>query len=63
MGKATQDLRNEHEAILHVLDILDRARSVTEKDEAGFLKFGGELTGFLKIFADKCHHIQFPHML
>lgn len=24
MGKATQDLRNEHEAILYVLQILDK---------------------------------------
>ena len=56
MGKATQDLRSEHDAILHVLDILDRASAIREKDQAGFLKFGGELTGFLKIFADKCHH-------
>jgi len=53
--KATQDLRKEHEAILHVLKILDQAMS-SSKPEADKLKFYGELLYFLKIFADKCHH-------
>ena len=36
MGKATQDLRNEHDSILHVLDIVDRASAIREQDQAGF---------------------------
>lgn len=56
MGKATQDLRNEHDAILHVLQILDKALADDTMDDAAMLKFGGELLHFLKIFADKCHH-------
>lgn len=56
MGKATQDLRNEHDAILHVLKILDNVMADDTKDEAAMLKFGDELISFLKIFADKCHH-------
>ncbi len=56
MGKATQDLRSEHDAILHVLEILDRALAGAEKDEDEMLRFGGELIRFLKTFADKCHH-------
>jgi hemerythrin-like domain-containing protein len=56
MGKATQDLRNEHDAILHVFTILDKVLSSDTKEEAEILKFGNELIYFLKIFADKCHH-------
>lgn len=56
MGKATQDLRNEHDAILHVLEIVDKMLSTgTQKDDEVF-KFGNELVYFLKTFADKCHH-------
>lgn len=55
MGKATQDLKEEHNAILHVLKILDKAMP-SSKPEADMLKFYGELLYFLKIFADKCHH-------
>ena len=56
MGKATEDLRNEHESILHVFSILDRMLSSTTKSDADNLQFGNELVNFLKIFADKCHH-------
>lgn len=56
MGKATQDLRNEHAAILHVFTILDKMLSSTTKSDADNLQFGNELVNFLKIFADKCHH-------
>ena len=56
MGKATQDLRNEHDAILHVLTIVDKMLEDTNRDQAETLRFGGELIYFLKTFADKCHH-------
>lgn len=56
MGKATQDLRNEHDAILHVFQILDAMRASNTQEADQQLKFGGELVNFLKIFADKCHH-------
>lgn len=56
MGKATQDLRKEHDVILHVLTILDKALQSNIKDEQLLLQFGNELVNFLKIFADKCHH-------
>jgi hemerythrin-like domain-containing protein len=56
MGKATQDLRNEHEAILHVLDILDKVIANKDIDEKAKLQFADELVYFLQIFADKCHH-------
>lgn len=56
MGKATQDLRNEHDAILHVFTVLDKMLSSNSKSDADNLRFGNELVYFLKIFADKCHH-------
>jgi hemerythrin-like domain-containing protein len=56
MSKAIEDLKHEHEAILAGLAILD----------AMVARFGGpnpptardarEFLGFLKEFADKCHH-------
>jgi len=56
MSKAIDDLKNEHEAILSAIQILermiagmDKAQSVEPKDMHDFI-------GFLKEFADKCHH-------
>jgi hemerythrin-like domain-containing protein len=56
MGKATGDLRKEHDSILHVLKILDKMMSTDEKEDIVKIKYYNELVYFLKIFADKCHH-------
>jgi hemerythrin-like domain-containing protein len=56
MGKATQDLRKEHEAILYVLQILDKMIDSKRRDAEIVLRYYGEVIYFLKIFADKCHH-------
>ena len=68
MSKAIADLMNEHEAILSAIQILERmiaamekARSVDATDMHAFI-------GFLKEFADKCHHgkeegLLFPAMV
>jgi len=56
MGKATQDLRKEHEAILYVLQILDKMMETDSRDAENLLHYYGEVVYFLKIFADKCHH-------
>lgn len=56
MGKATQDLRKEHEAILFVLKILDKMMQSDSRDAETMLRYYGEVVYFLKIFADKCHH-------
>lgn len=56
MGKATQDLRKEHDSILHVLDILDKMLISTSKDDAEKMRYFNEVVYFLKTFADKCHH-------
>jgi len=56
MGKATQDLRKEHDTILHVLRILDKMITSDTLDQDTRLVYYGEVVYFLKIFADKCHH-------
>lgn len=56
MGKATQDLRKEHEAILYVLQILDKMMQADGNKAETLLQYYGEVVYFLKIFADKCHH-------
>lgn len=56
MGKATQDLRNEHDAILFVLQILDKMMQSKEQSRETMMQYYGELVYFLQIFADKCHH-------
>ena len=56
MGKATQDLRNEHDAILFVLQIVDKMMQSKEQSKETMLQYYGELVYFLQIFADKCHH-------
>ncbi len=55
MGKATQDLKKEHEAIVFVLGILDAMAAETSAD-GDKLQYRYELIDFLKTFADKCHH-------
>lgn len=56
MGKAIQDLRKEHDAILHVLEIVDKMLKDNTKDDSAKLPSYKEVVYFLKIFADKCHH-------
>lgn len=56
MGKATLYLRNEHEAILFVLSIMEEMIKETLLDSKVKLQYRYELIDFLKIFADKCHH-------
>ncbi len=56
MGRATEDLRHEHEAILHVLGILGRANAADGRKAEAKLKFYEELVYFLTVFADRCHH-------
>ena len=56
MSKAIEDLKHEHEAILSSLKILDQ---ITEDIDKGSTPDKVDLSnfiGFLKEFADKCHH-------
>lgn len=56
MLKATEDLRQEHESVLHALRIYDNIMSSGPRDDVVLLKYYEELIYFLKEFADKCHH-------
>lgn len=53
MSKAIDDLKHEHEAILAALQILDRMIKAGEQVPVEELK---GFIGFLREFADKCHH-------
>lgn len=56
MGKATEDLRKEHESIIFVLKVLDKMLQSKKEETESKLSYYGELLYFLRIFADKCHH-------
>lgn len=56
MSKAIADLKNEHEAILSAIQILERMMVVIEKSPSVDTKDIHDFIGFLKEFADKCHH-------
>jgi hemerythrin-like domain-containing protein len=68
MSKAIADLMNEHEAILSAIQILERMIAATEKAASVDTKDIHGFIGFLKEFADKCHHgkeegLLFPAMV
>src|SRR5512143_4021251 len=68
MSKAIADLMNEHEAILSALQLLERMAAEGEKGTPPEQKDILEFIGFLKEFADKCHHgkeegLLFPAMI
>lgn len=56
MRKATQDLKNEHDTILHVFKIIDKVILSTKIDEAAKLQIFNDYVYFLKSFVNKCHH-------
>ncbi len=56
MDYASRDLRDEHEGILHALDII---KKIVIKVKTGSLDDTEDITeiiDFFKVFADKCHH-------
>ncbi|MBE3118876.1 MAG: hemerythrin domain-containing protein [Anaerolineales bacterium] len=68
MSKAIADLMNEHEAILSAIQILERMIATIEKATSVETKDIHDFIGFLKEFADKCHHgkeegLLFPAMI
>jgi hemerythrin-like domain-containing protein len=56
MSKAIADLLNEHEAILSAIQILERMVATMKKAASLDTKDMHAFIGFLKEFADKCHH-------
>jgi len=68
MSKAIADLMNEHEAILSAIQILERMMAAAETAASVETKDLHDFIGFLKEFADKCHHgkeegLLFPAMI
>lgn len=68
MSKGIDDLKHEHEAILVSLQILGSMSERLLLGQAVESKDIGDFVGFLKEFADKCHHrkeegILFPAMV
>ncbi|RJP78588.1 MAG: hemerythrin [Desulfobacteraceae bacterium] len=54
---AINELRNEHQAILMTLSILERMiHRIKEVPEGQVVEHLGRLVEFFKIFVDKCHH-------
>ena len=63
MGRAVQDLVQEHDKILHVLDIIRKVQGNDKISKEALLKFYLELADFIEIYADKCHHGKEEHNL
>lgn len=53
---ATQELRDEHEGILVMLDVLERLADDAAQGRAVNLEHAGQVLDFLRTFADRCHH-------
>lgn len=54
--KATEQLKNEHQAVLLALEILEKICQKLEAGEKVEPKHQTEILEFIKIFVDKCHH-------
>jgi hemerythrin-like domain-containing protein len=68
MSKAIADLMNEHEAILSAIQIMGSMVATMETTASVDTKDIYDFIGFLKEFADKCHHgkeegLLFPAMI
>lgn len=66
--KATQQLKDEHEGILLMLQIMEKISDDLEKGKELNADHYGKIIDFIKVFADKCHHgkeedILFPAMV
>lgn len=53
---ATDELRHEHDIILHVVFALNRACQKAEETGQVNLGFFTQAIDFLRVFADQCHH-------
>jgi hemerythrin-like domain-containing protein len=56
METASQDLMHEHRAILIALDVIEKMVERVQSDSSMDYKDIEDMIGFLKVFADKCHH-------
>lgn len=53
---STEQLKNEHQAVLLALDILEKICQKLEAKEKVDPKHQEEILEFIKVFVDKCHH-------
>lgn len=53
---STEQLKNEHQAVLSALDILEKICRKLEAGEKVDPKHQEDILEFIKIFVDKCHH-------
>lgn len=56
MRKTIKDLIQEHDKIMHVLEIVEKVQGEKKLSEKEELFFYSELSEFIQTFADKCHH-------
>ncbi|MBG0859970.1 MAG: hemerythrin domain-containing protein [Bacteroidales bacterium] len=56
MKKASEDLIHEHETILTALDLIERMYERVQQGRETDVKDIEDMIGFLRLFADKCHH-------
>lgn len=56
MEKASQDLINEHKAILLTLKVLEKICSILNSSKQVDYYDINQIVDFIKTFADKCHH-------
>lgn len=56
MGAATDDLKKEHEAILHVLKLTEKMKFSTGQIRDSISDTYRDVAEFFSIFGDKCHH-------
>jgi len=56
METASQDLNQEHKAILIVLNVIEKMYETVKDDKEIAREDIEKIIEFLKVFADKCHH-------
>lgn len=56
MGAATKILREEHDAILKMLDALEATACRVEDGDVPPLQVFSDFQEFFRLFADRCHH-------
>ena len=61
--KATQQLKDEHQGVLLMLDILEEISQRLKKGQQVDLTHLNQILEFLQVFVDKCHHSKEEELL
>jgi hemerythrin-like domain-containing protein len=56
METASQDLMNEHKAVLIMLGVIEKICEILKASQEADLQDIADIFDFLRIFVDKCHH-------